>query len=227
MCVCVCLLEGVVVGYLLKNPNFPPLHWFIFVFCSLLSPFLLSPYHLFRLLCVKYWQGQEARGRWRANASVIPLLSHRNVSRWGLRSAKLLILFFFFISCQGPSINQSSAHLSGWMTCRLGWGNLITAHIVTQLSFFFPDKKYIRLKPIRRLKPWGEPTVTHVPSDRSLFFHSSSFSSSLRAWCVNDSFGQKKPSQTQIEKDARATGLLNKIVKNPWCFQSKISANKI
>lgn len=35
---------------------------------------------------------------------------------------------------------------------------------------------------------------------------------------------KKKTSQTQIEKDARATGLLNKIVKNPWCFQSKISA---
>lgn len=93
-------------GLSLKKLKLSPFYWFIFVFRSLLSPFLLSPYRLFRLLCVKYWQGQEARGRWRANASVIPLLSHRNVSRWGPRSAKLLILVFFFYFVPRP-IHQS------------------------------------------------------------------------------------------------------------------------
>lgn len=99
-----------------NKPKLSPLHWFIFVFCFLLSPFLLSPYRLFRLLCVKYWQGQEARGRWRANASVILLLSPRNVSRWGPRSAKLLILviLFLFRAKAHPSIKARSIWAAEW-----------------------------------------------------------------------------------------------------------------
>lgn len=34
----------------------------------------------------------------------------------------------------------------------------------------------------------------------------------------------KKTAQTWIGKDAGATGLLNKIAKSPWCFESKTSA---
>lgn len=137
--ICVCVsVGGGGCGVSFKKPKLSPLHWFIFVFCSLLSPFLLSPYRLFRLLCVKYWQGQEARGRWRANASVIPLLSHRNVSRWGLRSAKLLILFFFIYFVPRP-IHQSklgpSERLNDMPTGLRKFDN--GPHCHTALFFFF------------------------------------------------------------------------------------------
>lgn len=138
-------------------------------------------------------------------------------------------VFFFFFYFMPRPIHQSklgpSKQLNDTPTGLRKFDN--SPHCHTAL-FFFPDKKYIRLKLIRKLKPRGEPTVTHVPSDRrSLFFHSSS--SSARAQRVNDSFGQKKkekkpPAQTQIGKYAGATGLLNEIAKNPWCFESKTSA---